>query len=304
MRKAVPVFLGLGGFLLVAGLIALLWAPGVVKKTPLDVNSTTRLSGQAQKLDTATGELEDLTVKATSITKSDSKVSDDNVVAFTNSSCLVIDEGDTPSCVSGKDPRLITASTDVFATNRKTAEATNTSKYLPSDATDHQGVVNKWPFDAEKKAYPYWDDTTSKAVNAKYDGTQTLKGLETYVYKVSIDQAPIQIGEGIEGTYTDSKQIFVDPRTGSIINQVDDQQRYLANGEKVLDLKLAFTDKQVATNVEDAQDNIKSLTLITKTIPLVGIIGGLLCLIAAGLLLGLSRRRMGTTAHRGVPVAA
>ena len=58
MRKTIPVLFGLGGFLLIAGFVALLWAPGVVKKTPLDVNSTTHLSGQAEKLNVATGELE------------------------------------------------------------------------------------------------------------------------------------------------------------------------------------------------------------------------------------------------------
>ncbi|MCW2867300.1 MAG: hypothetical protein JWR20_1488, partial [Marmoricola sp.] len=64
MRKFVPVLFGLGGFLLVAGLVAALWAPGTVEKTPLDVNSTTRLSGQAQKLNTASGQLESNAVKA------------------------------------------------------------------------------------------------------------------------------------------------------------------------------------------------------------------------------------------------
>ena len=93
---------GLGAFLLVAGLVCLVWAPGVVKKTPIDVNSTTHLSGQVEKLNVATGELESSPVKATSITKSDAKTSDDTVVAWTNSTCLVIDENDVPDCVDGE----------------------------------------------------------------------------------------------------------------------------------------------------------------------------------------------------------
>ena len=122
---------GSGGFLLIAGLVcAARGRPGVVKKTPLDVNSTTHLSGQAEKLNPATGELEANPVKATSITKSDAKVSDDKIVAFTNSTCLVIDEGDVPDCVPGDDERLITASVEYFATDRVTAEAVNDPKYL------------------------------------------------------------------------------------------------------------------------------------------------------------------------------
>jgi len=291
MRKFVPVLFGLGGFLLVAGLVAALWAPGRVEKTPLDVNSTTRLSGQAQKLNTASGQLESNAVKAVSITKADSKVSDGSVVSFTNSSCLVIDTGNPPACVDGKDPRLVSASTDVFATNRATALSVNSGKYLPSDATPHQGLVNKWPFNAQKRTYPYWDGTAGKAVDAAYKRTTTLRGLQVYVYEVSVSRAPIDIAEGIKGTYDDSKQIFVDPRTGTIIDQKDSQQRALESGQKVLDLKLDFTDQQVAANVKDTQDNIKQLDLVTRTVPLVGIVGGLVCLVLATVLLVLRRRR-------------
>lgn len=293
MRKIIPVLFGLGGFLLIAGLVALLWAPSAVKKTPVDVNSTTRLSGQAAKLNVATGALESGPVKATLITKSDSKVSDDSVAAFTSSSCLVVDKGNPGDCVDGQDPRLIAASTDVFATDRSSALAVNTSKYLPPDAADHQGLVVKWPFDAEKKTYPYWDDTAGKAVDAKYVRTVNLKGLETYLYQVDLKKEPIDIADGVKGTYDDAKQIYVEPKTGMIVDQRDDQQRALDSGAKVLDLQLALTDDQVRSNVKEADANVGSLTLLTKTIPLVGIIGGLLCLIGAAVLLLLGRGNKG-----------
>jgi hypothetical protein len=285
MRKIIPVLFGLGGFLLIAGLVSLLWAPGVVKKTPKDVNTTTHLSGQGAKLNVATGKLETNKVKATSVTKSDSKVSDDNVVAFTNSSCLLVDKDDAPDCVDGEDPRLIDASTDVFATDRVTALAVNNGKYLPKDAVQHQGLVNKWPFDSKKQTYPYWDGTVGKALYAKYVRSVKVKGLDTYLYTVTTKGAPIEIAEGVQGTYDDVKRIFVEPKTGAIVNQTDDQQRTLDNGDKVLDLQLAFTDDQIKTSVDDANSNVGLLTLVQKTIPIVGIGVGLLCMIAAGLLL-------------------
>jgi hypothetical protein len=296
MRKMIPVLFGLGGFLLVAGLVALLWAPGVAKKTPIDVTSVTHLSGQAAKLNAATGELESNPVKAISTTKTDSKVSDDNVVAFTNSSCLVIDKDDVSDCVDGNDERLISASTDVFATDRDTALAVNKGKYLPADAVDHEGLINKWPFDAEKKTYPYWDGTAGKAVDAEYVRTVKVEGLETYLYKVEVTGAPIQIAEGVDGTYDDVKEIYVEPKTGAIVKQVDDQQRALASGDQVLDLQLAFTDAQVKTSVNEAKDNVATLSLLTGTIPLVGIVGGLICLIGGVLLLLRGRRDDGDSA--------
>lgn len=285
MRKAVPVLFGLGGFLLIAGLVAALWAPGVVKRTPLDVDSTTYLSGQAAKLNLSTREMETNPVKATSITKTDSKISDDKVVAFTNSSCLVIDRDDVPDCVDGTDERLISASTDVFATDRKTALAVNDGKYLPADAEDHEGLVNKFPFDAKKKSYPYWDGVAGEAVTARYDRTVELEGLQTYVYKISLQSMPIEIAEGVDGTYDDVKELYVEPVTGAIVNQTDDQQRALADGTQVLDLQLAFTEDQVKTSVADAEDKSGSIKLITRTVPIVGIAGGLLLILVGAVLL-------------------
>ena len=80
MRKSVPVLFGLAGFLIAAGLVALIWAPGVVKKTPLDIDQTTLLDGTVKKLDPATGALDENPVKVQSISKIDSDAStDDNV---------------------------------------------------------------------------------------------------------------------------------------------------------------------------------------------------------------------------------
>ena len=274
--------------------MALLWAPGVVKKTPLDVNSTTHLSGQAEKLNPATGELETNPVKATSITKSDAKVSDDRIVAFTNSSCLVIDEADVPDCVPGDDERLISASTDVFATHRKTALAVNEGKYLPAEAEDHEGVINKWPFDSEKKTYPYWDGTAGESFDAEYVRTVKVRDLEAYLYRVEFEGEEIEIAEGVDGTYDDLKEIYVEPKTATIVNQTDDQQRALADGTKVLDLQLAFTDDQIKTTVDDTNDSLRRLTAITTIVPVVGIVGGLVCLMVAVLLI----MRMGATGRR------
>ncbi len=298
MRKLAPVLLGLGAFLLVAGMVALLWAPGVVKRTPLDVDTTTRLSGEAARLDTATGELGDaLPVVATSITKSDSEASTDDYVVMTSSQCLVVDEDEPGDCVDGSDERLVTASTDVFATDRVTAEAVNDVAGLPADAEPHEGLVNKWPFDPAEQTYPYWDGTAGEAVEADFDRTETVNGLDVNVYKVEVSDVPIEVAEGVEGTYDDVKEIWVDQVTGAIIHQIDDQQRYLADGTQALDLQLSFTDEQVDANVKDAESNISSLRLVTFWIPAIGIVGGALLLFAGLVLLVRGNRQQPPAAH-------
>jgi hypothetical protein len=294
VRKIIGwVLLALGAFLLVIGLMASFWAPGQVKRTPLDTDSVTRLAGTADKLNPATGDVENLDVKATSITKADSKRSSDDVIVFVNTLCLVIDEGDVPECVDAQDPekRLISASTDVFATDRSDGMAVNDSKYLPPSAEEKEGLVNKWPFDAEKKTYPYWDGILGAPVDATYDSTETLEGLETYKYHVLVEEEPAEILDGVQGVYSQDKYLWIDPTTGSIIKQTQHEVRALEDGSVLLDLDLAFTDDQVADNVDSADESGGKIDLITKTVPLVGFIGGALALLAGAYLVFAGRRR-------------
>ena len=236
MRKIIGwVLLALGTFLVVIGLMAAIWAPGQVKRTPLDTDSTTRLAGTADKLNPGTGEVESLQVKATSVTKADSEHSDDEVIVFVSSTCLVIDEGDVPDCVDADDPekRLVSASTDVFATDRSDGTAVNGS-YVPPSAEEKEGLVNKWPFDAEKKTYPYWDGMLGQAVDAEYDGTETIDGLETYRYHVLIEEESAEVVTDVDGVYSQDKYIWIDPVTGAIINQTQHEVRELTDGSTLL----------------------------------------------------------------------
>ncbi len=52
---------------MVVALVALTWAPGAVKKTPIDVDSRTLLDGQGGKVDLETGELADEPLQAISV---------------------------------------------------------------------------------------------------------------------------------------------------------------------------------------------------------------------------------------------
>jgi hypothetical protein len=287
------VLLGLGAFLLVAGVLATAWAPGVVKKTPLDVNQLTHLDGTVKKLDPATGELNENPVKVQSITQADSDASDDKTVVFVQTTCVVIDVDNAPDCVDGDDPRLVDASTDVFATDRVTAVAVPDYPGLPDTAVPHEGLVNKWPFDAEKKDYPYWDGTVGEAVPAVYDRTEDVLGIETYVYTIDIKDAPIEIADGINGTYDNHVEIYVEPKTGAIQQQTQDQQRYLDDGTQVLDLKIGFTDDQLKQFRDDAKANMLLLSMVTVWMPIVGFAGGALCVLAGILLLLSARRRNG-----------
>lgn len=293
VRKIIAwILIGLGAFLLAAAFVASLWAPGVIKMTPIDTDSTTHLSGTAAKLNPATGDIEDLKVKATSFTKADSKASDDDVVVFTNVTCLNVDAPGVPDCIEDKnDPNLVSIpEPDLFATDRYDAMAVKNGKYVPEGTEQKEGLVNKFPFDTKKKDYEYWDGMLAKPVTAEYQGTEKVGGVETYKYTYEVSDVPAQVVEGIDGLYSMDKTMWVEPVTGSILRQEQHEVRTLENGDPLLDINLAFTDEQVKTNAEDADENLGSLNLLTHTVPLVGFIVGPILILVGAVLLFLSAR--------------
>jgi hypothetical protein len=272
VRKLGMVLAGLGGFLVMLALLAKFYAPGQLMKTPIDVDSETNATGQA-----ALGSSPAEDVQGTQITRADSAKSTDDVVSFVSSSCLIFDRNDPPSCVQADDPdqRLITASVDYFATDRVTALAVNDPKYLPPTAVEHQGLINKWPFDVQKKTYPYWDDTAGQVVNATYDGTDELDGIETYKFHAVITDAPIEVTDGVQGTYSKDSTIWIEPVTGSFVNVSYHMVQTTDTGDNFITLDLAYTEQEVADSVKDAKASRDKLNLVRNTVPLVGFVVGI-----------------------------
>lgn len=294
MRKVLgPVLTGLGGFLLATGLLMWLFVPGTVKKTPLNVNSTTKLTGQANVLPSGGSSA----VKAVSYSVADGTTSDSHVVVFDNFTCVVKASlpGDCTKDTAAGSP-LITASTDRFATDRTTALALQDGTY--TEAGDkHDGLVNKFPFDVQKADYPIWDGLLGKAVTATFVGEETIDGLSTYKFSIPVKSTAAEISSGVQGTYSSDKTIWVDPLTGSFIKQSDHQIRKLANGTTVLDLELAFTPETVSKNVSDAKANGSKLGLIGTLTPIALVLG--LISLVAGLVLARTASPQGSANAAG-----
>jgi hypothetical protein len=273
MRRTVGfILLGLAGFLVTAAVLALVWVPGQVKKTPLDVVSDTRLTGSAAALPTGGGG----PVKYLSRTVADGAASSSDVVVFDNFTCLVSDpDGTAPDCVDDTDPdkRLVSAGTDRFATDRVTALAVNDEKYVGVNAVPHEGLVNKFPFDVEQKTYPFWDGIVDRAVETTFQGEEEIDGLAVYKFSYSVADEPAEISEGISGLYSMNKTMWIDKGTGSIIDESDKQVRKLDDGTPVLDLDISFTDETVAANVKDAKANNSQLSLVAKAPWVLGLLG-------------------------------
>lgn len=272
MRKTVGfVLLGLAGFLVTAAVLALVYVPGKVERTPLDIDSLTKLTGTASTLPVGEGG----PVKAISHTVADGQASDDDVVVFDTFSCLMRDVPGTPDCTEDEEEGspLVTAGTDRFATDRRTALAVNDVTYVGTASEPHDGLVNKWPFYPEQETYPYWDGLLGRSVDAVWTGEETIDGLETYTYQVTTTDEPAEISGGISGTYSSDKTLWIDRVTGTIIDQKEQQERLLEDGTPVLQVDIGFTPETVAANVEDAKANGSQLALVGAAPWVLGLLG-------------------------------
>lgn len=310
MRAVVGrVALVLGVFALVAGAVAIFWGKDAAYRIPMNTDSFTRLTGEAS------GALakSDTPVPVTYVvhTQVDPKHSDDDVISMVQTKCMATTadyciDANGDFVLQGDDEQIVNIGQDKFALDRSTGfPVQDQSTYVKDDEAveSYQGVVVKFPFDTEKKDYDYWDGTLGKAVTAKYKGTREIDGLETYRFDVSIPSQDAEISEGTQGTYAATQTVWVDPKTGAFVDQEGTQDVALADGSKVLDVEVSYTDDTVKKNVATAKDNGRSLFLIGTVgrfvAPIVGVV-----LIVVGLVL-LRRPRRSTAEHsQRTPVAA
>jgi hypothetical protein len=297
MKKVWPAWLllFLGAFLLTTAGVSKFWGGHAAERTPINSYQRTYLTGTADKLDPKTGKLEhDLPVKITNITQIDPTKSDADTVVFVTSTCVNIDTDNPPDCLrkSKSDPRMISDTQSNWAADRRTALAV--SDPVVTNAIPVQGLTNKWPFNAQPKTYPVWDDVTKTAPPAVYVGNVNVQGVNCRQYHQVITDVTIDLGHGIKGLYSLDETYTIDQRTGKIIDQkLHDVRTVKDGGDTALDLTAEYTEQTIADNVKTAKDGAAQLKLIETTLPLVGLVVGLICLLVGGALI-LLRRESGS----------
>jgi len=155
----------------------------------------------------------------------------------------------------------------------------------------------KFPFDVKKQTYDYFDTTILKAVPIEFTGTETLDGLEVYVFTQTI--APTQIGEqevpgSLVGStepsvkaprfYQNLRTLQVDPVTGSIIAGVEAQKQYLAGADGseklvLIEATVGTDDATKATAVSDAKASSSLIKMLGSTVPVLGLVLGIVAIV-------------------------
>jgi hypothetical protein len=171
----------------------------------------------------------------------------------------------------------------------------------------HEGLVLKFPFGTEKKTYQFWDSTLRKAFPIQFKKTETLKGLEVYVFEQEVPKQDVPLAKPllvpgnlvdepgrdsveVQRTYKNTRTLWIEPITGAIIKGREQQNATIAyNGEDKLvatQVKIEYDDATVTKNVKGAVENgvaeggyqskAAQLNAIAFWVPLGSLIVGLL----------------------------
>ena len=306
MRRFIgPVLVGLGAFLLVSAVLLKFYAYPQLAIAPIDRNSVTQLEAtDATVFDTFTlSEIQtDLTVATT--TRGDveaSKEAGGDIRVWTGSTTIKSGDGIARS-----------RSIERAAFDGVSGEAVNCcdnfSETTEGDrvAVTREGLIYKFPFDTQKKDYPFWDATLRAPVTAAYQEEGEVKGLKVYIF--TTESAPTVVGTrevpgsvvGEDGdvidadvVYSNSRTLYVEPVTGGIVDREENQKSTLAVDGKdrvtTTEATLRYTDAQVVENVDDLGGQASQLGFIKTLGPLLALLLGLLA-VAGGVLLA---RRFG-----------
>ncbi|MCK5757166.1 MAG: DUF3068 domain-containing protein, partial [Mycobacterium sp.] len=197
-------------------------------------------------------------------------------------------------------------------------------------ALPHEGLSYRFPFDTEKKTYPYFDPIAQKAYDANYDGEEDVNGLTTYKFTQNVGfdgdgelvdpipyaslyddeadsraTAPARLW-GIEAEdpeepitmtryYAAQRTFWVDPVSGTIVKQTDRGYHYYAR--EALEPEVTFVDYSVTTNEESiesqvsaARDERDRVALWGRILPITFTALGLIALVGGALLGAFSLR--------------
>lgn len=280
MRRTFSVILfGFGLFALVLAVLMPTVVAHGAKKTPLNLNITQISTGPAKKLNPATNKIENLTLRATRIVKTDTKASDSNYTTVFEQLCTVIISGDTPNCPPKSDPRFLDTTTDRVTADRRTGESVHIAKKgweekINGKPARHTGLSYKFPIDTKKQTYQFFQPDVAKAFPAVYQGTSKIHGLTVYEFKSETGNQPYKIQHLFPGTYNDTRTVWVEPSTGAIIDGREHQVQTLANGTVALDTTLSFDDQAINYQANFAQNKINQLRIVQLWAPIVlGVLG-------------------------------
>ncbi len=340
LRIAACGLLGLGAALLIAALLLSTYTHGKIAKIPLDMDADLMSEGTGTALDPA------------SLSSPERFVIDENVPvalqqqlsveAPANADVVTLQVGSSLRRTDQQqDEGLLLAMVDTVTLNRISAMAVSSDtnpggavqkprtiedEAPPTNvALPHEGLSYRFPFDTEKKTYPYFDPIAQQAFDANYDGEEDVNGLTTYRFTQNIGYdadgklvEPLKYSSlydndedsqvtaraslwGVEAEdpyepitmtryYAAQRTFWVDPVTGTIVQAKEHGFHYYSRDElkpevTFADYTVTSTEETVESQVAAARDEADHLALWSRILPITFAALGLVTLVG-GVLLG------------------
>lgn len=330
--------MGLGAALLIAALLLSTYTRSNISKIPLDIDTTLVSDGSGTAFDPASLNGDQFVVNEDVPLVQQQQVT---VESPANADVVTLQVGTSLRRTDQQqDNGLLLAMVDTVTLNRETAMAVSSDnnpggavqkpraiedEEPPTNvALPHEGLAYRFPFDTEKKTYPFFDPIAQKAFDANYDGEEDVNGLTTYRFTQNVgfdsdgeladpipyaslydDEADAQVTAparlwGIEAEdpeeqitmsryYAAQRSFWVDPVSGTIVKQTDRGYHYYAR--EALQPEVTFVDYTVTTNEEsvesqvaEARDERDRVALWGRILPITFTALGLVALIGGALL--------------------
>jgi hypothetical protein len=327
MRRIVSyVLIGLGVFAVALGLLLRFYAYPKLVKIPLDIDSVSVAQGDGvtsllieEVDDVPTPQIRHgLSVTSTTHVTGDltdpSVVEGGDVAAWVEARRTVDDASGILMDASLRELCLDRHSGEAVAPCENQYLSVEEGERITADANIVQqpGLSFKYPFGTEQRDYRIYDLNVRKAVPARFDGVETIKGVECYRFVAEVKDARIEQQE-VPGTligrddepsvtvdryYNDRRTMWVEPETGVMILVQDEGKQELVApdespgaGTTVYEGTLRLNDETVDKNIAQADENSGRLSLLTTAPIVLWIAGGVLFLVGVPLLMFTGRRR-------------
>jgi hypothetical protein len=343
LRIAACGILGLGAALLIAALLLMTYTKSKITKIPLDLDATLVSDGTGTAFDPASLSAPKFEVSKNSPVSQQQQIS---VEAPSNADVVTLQVGTTLRRTDKQqDNGLLLALVDTVTLDRKTAMAVSSEsnpggavqkpRTIEDDqpptniALPHDGLAYRFPFDTEKKTYPFFDPIAQKAFDANYDGEEDVNGLTTYRFTQNVgydadgklaepvkyaslydddEDSQVTAPAGMWGVpgepeepitmtrfYAAQRTFWVDPVSGTIVKTKERANQYYAR--EALRPEVTFVDYTVTSNEETVESQIATarderdrVALWGRILPITFTAIGLVSLIGGALLGSFSMR--------------
>ena len=297
MRRILSsALIGLGTFLIVAGVLVKVYAVPTLEVVPTNYDSTTYLEAKDATIfnsdpDVLAPETVDLEISSHTVS-GDYPEAPDGVVVWANNVTTTPVGWDHPFQQSRELTPFDDASgaaSDYDVGFEEVADANGDVEQVDVTRT---GQVYKFPFDTQKEDYQQWDSDLGKATTAKYEGVEKLEGTTVYKFVQTIPPTVIDTVDvpgsvfgsdepsvAADMVYEMTRTLYIEPITGAPLNRVEERNQVLSyDGIDVPAFvgTVQYTEKSQADSLEKVQTRASLLKLSRWVFPMGLVLLGLL----------------------------